>query len=336
MRKQFLYVFLALIAMQTINAQTRGNKLGYIDMEYILQNVPDYTEAKIQLEQKAQKWKSEIDAKKIEINKLKEALKAEKALLTKELIDERETEISFLENENLEYQQKRFGANGDLIIQKSVLVKPIQDQVFTAVQDIAERLKYDFIFDKTSDLTMLFAAKRFDISDQVLRVLNRTEKREQLTKKQQKEAEARESKEDALDDNPALAERQKLLDDKKAARDKVLEDRKLLQEQKKKEFDDKRKQIQADREAKKNGTVSANVKKEDAPTISTENNEAKAIADDVKQKQADARAKTLEERKKVLEDRKKVLEERRKKILEDREALKKAKEEKLKENTNNN
>lgn len=336
MRKQFLYVFLALIAMQTINAQTRGNKLGYIDMEYILQNVPDYTEAKIQLEQKAQKWKSEIDAKKIEINKLKEALKAEKALLTKELIDERETEISFLENENLEYQQKRFGANGDLIIQKSVLVKPIQDQVFTAVQDIAERLKYDFIFDKTSDLTMLFANKRFDISDQVLRVLNRTEKREQLTKKQQKEAEVRESKEDALDDNPALAERQKLLDDKKAARDKVLEDRKLLQEQKKKEFDDKRKQIQADREAKKNGTVSANVKKEDAPTSSTENNEATTIADDAKQKQADARAKTLEDRKKVLEDRKKVLEERRKKILEDREALKKAKEEKLKENTNNN
>ena len=336
MRKQFLYVFLALIAIQTINAQTRGNKLGYIDMEYILQNVPDYTEAKIQLEQKAQKWKSEIDAKKIEINKLKEALKAEKALLTKELIDERETEISFLENENLDYQQKRFGANGDLIIQKSVLVKPIQDQVFTAVQDIAERLKYDFIFDKTSDLTMLFANKRFDISDQVLRVLNRTEKREQLTKKQQKEAEARESKEDALDDNPALAERQKLLDDKKAARDKVLEDRKLLQEQKKKEFDDKRKQIQADREAKKNGTVSANVKKEDAPTSSNENNEATTIADDAKQKQADARAKTLEDRKKVLEDRKKVLEERRKKILEDREALKKAKEEKLKENTNNN
>ena len=336
MRKQFLYIFLVLLVIQTIDAQTRGNKLGYIDMEYILQNVPDYTEAKVQLEQKAQKWKSEIDSKKIEINKLKEALKAEKALLTKELIDERETEISFLENENLEYQQKRFGANGDLIIQKSVLIKPIQDQVFTAVQDIAERLKYDFIFDKTSDLTMLFAAKRFDISDQVLRVLNRTEKREQLTKKQQKEAEARESKEDALDTNPALAERQKLLDDKKVAREKVLEDRKLLQEQKKREFDDKRKQLLEDREARKNGTVSANVKKEDTPTNLTGNNETKATADEAKQKQADSRAKVLKDRKKVFEDRKKVLEEKRKKILEDREAIKKAKEEKLKENTNNN
>ena len=336
MTKQFLCLFLAFIAVQTMEGQARGNKLGYIDMEYILQNVPDYTEAKIQLEQKAQKWKLEIDTKKIEINKLKEALKAEKALLTKELIDERETEISFLENENLEYQQKRFGANGDLILQKSVLVKPIQDQVFTAVQDIAERLKYDFIFDKASDLTMLFAAKRFDISEQVLRILNRTEKREQLTKKQQKEAEARELKEDALDSNPALADRQKLLEEKKAAREKVLEDRKLLQEQKKKEFDDKRKQIQDDREAKKNGTVSANATKEGNTATPTGVDTTKEAADQARQKQADAKAKLLEDRKKVFEDRKKALEERRQKILEDREALKKAKQEKLKENTNNN
>ncbi|MES2576370.1 MAG: OmpH family outer membrane protein [Bacteroidota bacterium] len=339
MRKQFLYLFLVLVVVQTADAQTRGTKLGYIDMEYILQNVPDYTEAKAQLEQKAEKWKLEIDTKKIEINKLKDALKAERALLTKELIDERETEINFLENENLDYQQKRFGANGDLMIQKSVLVKPIQDQVFTAVQDIAERLKYDFIFDKTSDLTMLFAAKRFDISDQILRTLNRTEKREQLTKKQQKEEEAKENKEDALDENPALADRQKLLDDKKAIRDKVIADRKLLQEQKKKEFDDKRKQIAADREAKKNGTVSANVKIDGTATASSNDaakDSTKLAVEDAKEKQAAAKAKTLEDRKKVLEDRKKALDEKRKKILEDREAIRKAKEEKLKENTNKN
>jgi Skp family chaperone for outer membrane proteins len=90
---------------------------------------------------------------------LKESLKTEKVLLTKELIEEREEEITFQEKELLDYQQKRFGPNGDLIIQKAVLVKPIQDQVFTAVQDIAEAKKYDFIFDKSSDLTMLFAAK---------------------------------------------------------------------------------------------------------------------------------------------------------------------------------
>lgn len=77
-------------------------------------------------------------SKRNEINKLKENLKTERVLLTKELIEEREEEISFLENELLEFQQKRFGSTGDLITQKAVLVKPIQDQVFTIVQDIAE------------------------------------------------------------------------------------------------------------------------------------------------------------------------------------------------------
>ena len=340
MRKHFLYLFLSLVIVQTINAQTRGTKIGYIDMEYILQNVPDYTEATIQLEQKAQKWKQEIESKKVELNKIKEALKAEKALLTKELIDERETEITFLENEMLEYQQKRFGAKGDLMLQKSILAMPIQDQVFTAIQDIAVARKYDFIFDKSSDLTMLFADKRFDISEQVLRVLNRSEKREQLTKKQLKEEELKENREDALDENPIVAERQKALDDKKTSREKILADRKLLQEQKKKEFDDKRKQIQADREAKKNGTVSANVKLEDSSKaqISTDSNKINAneTVEKLKQNQADAKTQTVEERKKIIEERKKALEEKRKKILEEREATKKAKEEKLKENKNNN
>ncbi|MFV5691584.1 OmpH family outer membrane protein [Flavobacterium sp. LT1R49] len=321
MRKQFLFIFLALTVVNTVHAQTRGTKVGYIDMEYILQNVPDYTEATIQLEQKAQKWKQEIEVKKNEIDKLKNALRAEQALLTKELINERETEIKFLENENLDYQQKRFGANGDLIQQKSVLAKPIQDQVFTAVQDIAEAKKYDFIFDKSSDLTMLFAAKRFDISDQVVRVLNRTEKREQLSKKQLKEEEAKENKEDALDENPVLADRQKALDEKKAARDKIIADRKLLQEEKKKEFEERRQQLLSEREAKKSGIVTDS-KKTTTTDKAQEIEAAKTAVIEAKQKQAELRAKTLDDRKKLIEDRKKVAEEKRKQILEEREAKK--------------
>jgi Skp family chaperone for outer membrane proteins len=209
MRKHFLITIFALIIINTFHAQTRGTKIGYIDMEYILQNVPNYLEAQNQLEQKAQKWKQEIEVKKNEIDKLKEALKAEKPLLTKGLIEERIAEITFLENETLEFQQKIFGPSGDLMNQKNALTKPIQDQVFTAIQDIAEAKKYDFIFDKTSDLTMLFAAKRYDISDQIIRVLNRAEKREQLSKKQLKEEEAKEAKQNAIDENPVLATRQK-------------------------------------------------------------------------------------------------------------------------------
>ena len=148
MKKYILISILFLSVVFQANAQSKGVKIGYIDMEYILQNVPDYSEAQNQLEQKAQKWKQDIEAKKIEIAKLKDALKTERALLTKELIDEREEEIKFQENELLDFQQKKFGPNGDLITQKAVLVKPIQDQVFTAVQDIAEAKKYDFVFDR--------------------------------------------------------------------------------------------------------------------------------------------------------------------------------------------
>lgn len=323
MRKHFLFIFLALLASNAFQAQTRGTKLGYIDMEYILQNVPNYAEAQKQLEQKAQKWKQEIEAKKIEINKLKEALKTEKSLLTKGLIEERIAEIAFLENETLDYQQKRFGPNGDLMIQKSDLTKPIQDQVFTAVQDIAEAKKYDFIFDKTSDLTMLFAAKRFDISDQIIRVLNRTEKREQLTTKQLKEEEEKELKEDSMDENPALGDRQNALDAKKVARDKVIADRILLQEERKKAAEEKRLKIIADREAKKSGVTPASTKT--APTNignETEKQAVKTAAAEAKQKLIDERAAALETRKQAAEDNKKAQEEKRKQILADREAKK--------------
>ena len=319
MKKYFLILLALTFALQT-NAQGKATKIGYIDMEYILQNVPDYAEAKSQLEQKAQKWKQDIEAKKVEIAKLKDALKTEKALLTRELIEEREEEIAFQESELIDFQQKKFGPNGDLITQKAVLVKPIQDQVFTAVQDIAEAKKYDFIFDKSSDLTMLFAAKRHDISEQVIRKITRAERREQLTAKQLKDQEAKEYKEDLEDENPALAERRKALEEKKAARDKLVEDRKAANEAKKKELQDKKDAAAAEREAKKTGTVSATDKKED--------NKKTKDAEKTTDGTATAKEDKAAERAKTLEDRKAALEEKKKKILADREAAKKAREEK--------
>jgi Skp family chaperone for outer membrane proteins len=337
MRKLYLFIFLALVVANTSQAQTRTTRIGYIDMEYILENVSDYKEAKAQLELKAQKWKQEIEVKKIEINKLRESLTTEKALLTKELIDERETEIKFQETEMLDYQQKQFGADGNLMRHKAALAKPIQDQVFTAVQDIAEAKNYDFIFDKSSDLTMLFSNKRFDISDQVIRVLNRTEKREQLTKKQLKDQEAKESLENAIDENPAMKDRQKVLDDRKAAREKLIQDRKAEQEAKKKEYDDRRKALLEEREAKKNGTVSEPAKAEATKTDNTAKPAATTEQKATTTEPVTPTENKAEERQKLYEQRKKELEERKKKILEEREAAKKAKEaETQKTNTTNN
>lgn len=325
MKKYFVITILALAAVFQMNAQTRGVKIGYIDMDYILENVPDYTEAKSQLEQKAQKWKQDIETKKIDIAKLKDALKTEKALLTKELITEREEEIKFQEDELLDFQQKKFGPDGDLMTQKAVLVKPIQDQVFTAVQDIAEAKKFDFVFDKSSDLTMLFAAKRYDISEQVVRVITRAEKREQMTKKQVEKQQAQDDLED-MSDNPSLDARKKALEDKKKAREALVAERKAAAEAAKLEKERKRQELLDAKNGKKTGTVPAN----DTTTGATPTEEAasKAAANDsAKTAAADAKAEKAAERARLIEERKRALEEKKQKALEAREAAKKAKEE---------
>ncbi|TAF12083.1 MAG: OmpH family outer membrane protein [Flavobacteriia bacterium] len=340
--KKLLFI-LALITFSSQAQTARGVKIGYIDMEYILEKVPDYAEANNQLEQKAQKWKQEIEVKKTEITKLKDALKTERVLLTKELIEEREDEISYLEKELLDYQEKRFGPKGDLIIQKSVLIKPIQDQIFTIVQDVAEQRKYDFIFDKSSDLTMLFAAQKYDISDFVVKKLSSSQKREEMSKKQLKALEAKEALEEGVEENPAFTERQRILDEKKAAREKLIEERKLANEQKKADAIAKRKKLLEERDAKKNGTViekdpkeepqdNQNSKEEKEKEITEENETPKEgeIKEEAKKKPtpAEIKQKAIDDRNKKLAERKKAIEDKKKKIAEDKEAAKKAKEQK--------
>ncbi|HOZ74111.1 MAG TPA: OmpH family outer membrane protein [Flavobacterium sp.] len=343
MRKHFLLLVFMLAVSLTATAQSRGTKIGYIDMEYILQNVPDYIEAKNQLEQKAQKWKQEVEIKQIDIAKLKESLKTERVLLTRELIEEREEEIAFQENALLEYQQKRFGPTGDLMTQKAVLAQPVQDQVFTAVQDIAEAKKYDFVFNKTSDLTMLFSAKRYDISDQVIRVLNRASRRNQLKGKELKEQEKKEALEDMVDDNPALQERQAKIDAKKAAREKLVADRKAAQEEKKRLAEEKRNAAKQGKTA--TSTTPPNKEEGKASTTSTTEKANSEVQDDQNDTDStaateDPKKKSAEARAQILADRKKAQEEKKAKALADRqakiEAAKKAREDKAKEKENKN
>lgn len=318
MRKLFLLLIPVLCFTLNGHAQGRNIKIGYIDMEYILQNVPDYAQAKNELDQKALRWQQEIEAKRGEIDRLKQALATERVLLTKELIEEREEEIAFQEKELVDYQQKRFGPTGDLITQKSVLVKPIQDQVFNAAQDIAETRKYDFIFDKSSDMTMLFAAKRFDISDLVIRALTRASRREQMSKKQLKEEMAKEAKEDMIDENPGLAERQRALEERRKARETLAAERAQAAADRRKAAEEKRAAARAEREGKSGTDVAEPDAGSETPA---EPDAAKTAADE-------RRAAAAAERERKLQERQQAAEERRQKALEAREAARKAREEK--------
>lgn len=335
MKKHLILVILVAFTCSLQAQVVRGLRIGYIDMEYILQNVPDYTEAKNQLEQKAQKWKQEISAKNTEIIKLQESLKTERVLLTKELIEEREEEIAFQQNELMTYQEKRFGPNGDLMVQKAVLVKPIQDQVFTAVQDIAAQKRYDFVFDKSSDLTMIFAAKQFDISDIIVRKLSRSSKRDQLSKSEQKAEAIKEYQEDVQDANSDYAIRKEMLDKKKAARDSIIDARKAARDKilddRKAAADTKRADAAAKRQAiidKKNEVAPATDPAEKPSEEKSENAE-KPASEVTPKKETDQQAQrreAVDAKKKEMDDRRKALADKKAKTIKDREDAKNKKE----------
>ncbi len=267
MKTKVLLFIIASIWTLSSTAQ-RGVRIAYVDMEYILENVEEYRTASEQLEAKAQKWKIEIEQKLSAIQQMRDDLAAEKVLLTDELISEREEEIQILEKEMLEYQQDRFGPQGDLVLQKQRLIQPIQDQVFNEVQKIGGNKKYDFIFDKSADVVMLYSEKRHDISEQVLRGIARTRKisKPNKTKAQNrlKEFEAEEPLEEISD---ALKERKDKAKQASAARAKSADEKRAeqlkLREERKKAYEARRKKLLEEREAKRKAKLDDRKKSKD-------------------------------------------------------------------------
>lgn len=317
-----IHVFILLIATSFLSLQAEaqrasGVRIGYIDMDYILENVPEYQEASTQLDDKVERWKNEIEKQLEAIDAMKKQLDIERALLTKELIEERDEEITFERDQILEYQQKRFGPGGDLAIQRRQLVEPVQDQVFNAVQEISTAKKFDLVFDKSSDLMMLYTADRLDISDQVLRSITRAAKRNQINnKKEEKDFDIDEAK--TVEQDKATQERQKVIEAKKSEREAALEarnqERAAQKEERQKAFEERRNKqlaerkrkkdsLDAVREAKGNNTKTTSPQLEGAPKDATSAREA-AIAERKRKKDSIIAARK-KKRDSILEARKK-------------------------------
>ena len=171
------YLLLTLFFSLSVSSfAQRGTRVGYIDMNVILESVEEYGKASQLLDKNIEKWKKEIELKKIQLKQFEGQLNTERILLTPELIKDREMEIKDFASEIVNLQEKRFGPQGDMIIQRSRLIQPVQDQVLTLVKQIAEEKKYDFIFDRSSSVTMLYSAKIYDISDLVIKRINRQQR----------------------------------------------------------------------------------------------------------------------------------------------------------------
>jgi outer membrane protein len=169
---------LSIIAIICISTISFAQKIGYVDTEYILSNIPEYKAAQAEMDKISVDWQKEIEAKYNEIDKLYKIYQAESVLLTDDMKKKRENEIINKEKEVKELQKQRFGVDGELFNKRMELVKPIQDKVYSAVKQVAERGGLAFIFDKAGQVSLLYSNSKYDKSEDVLSFMgyNKTKK----------------------------------------------------------------------------------------------------------------------------------------------------------------
>lgn len=179
-------VIILLICIYFNSFAQKGQRIAYVDMNYILENIPEYVEAQSRLDSKVINWQQKLDALSSEIETLKTDLSNEKPLLTKELISEREEDIEIKVKEFKRLQIAFFGPNGDLFQLRKQLAEPVQNQVYNSIQEIAKNKRYDVVFDKSSDLIMLYTNSKFDISELVLNSIVKNRKRKIIADRKNK------------------------------------------------------------------------------------------------------------------------------------------------------
>jgi outer membrane protein len=153
-----------------------GQKYAYIDSDYILENVPEYKDAKDKLDKLAERWTKEIEERYAVLKLKKDNFSREEVLLPAEEKQKRRDEITKMETEAMEMQKLRFGVKGDYFQKRQELIKPIQDKVFDAMQEVATKKTYTFVFDKSNQSNLVYADPKMDISDAVLKEMGITVK----------------------------------------------------------------------------------------------------------------------------------------------------------------
>ena len=162
-----LFVFLSLFASVS-NAQL---KIGYIDSDAIMDNLPDVQDARQKLDALIQEWQNELKKMETELKAKKEDYEKRKLTMTEQTSAEALAEITKLEKEIDDYRDKKFGANGELFQKQNELMKPIQNKIFTVIQQVALEEELDFVFDRSGDILFLYAKEEYDLTTQVLEKL---------------------------------------------------------------------------------------------------------------------------------------------------------------------
>ena len=164
-------LLLLLLVSCLLPQQAWSQKYACVNTDYILKNIPDYVTAMNKLAKFTEEWQTELAGKQQEVDELREQYQQEAYLLPDNLKQRRQDEIRTKDSELRALQRQRFGAGGDLDKKRAELLKPVQDRVYATIERVAHEKNYAFVFDKAGSATVLFASKKYDISDEVLEML---------------------------------------------------------------------------------------------------------------------------------------------------------------------
>lgn len=165
MTKKIILLFVSVLLLSTGGY---AQKFAYVDTDYILNNIPEFNQAQDKLDEISKEWQAEIEGIYAEVDKMYRDYQSQEVLLTDEMKKKREDAIIAKEKSAKDLQKKRFGPDGDLYAKRQELIKPLQDKVYDAIQQLAANSKYAVIFDSSSDLIMLYANPNLDKSDKIL------------------------------------------------------------------------------------------------------------------------------------------------------------------------
>lgn len=296
-------LFVSFLFVTCFGYAQKNVRIGFLDIDKVLETHKGYKASSEELEGKITAWRKEIETTQKELDQQRESLALERPLLTEEIFEERADDIAFEQEKLDQYIEKRFGTEGDWIKQKVMLAQPAQDEILTAIKEVADDRNLDYVFDSTADILVLHSEKKYDISELVIRYIEIEDK-----KKAQEFLSDTKKEERRQRSNPALEEKRKVLEQRKAERLKLLEERKAARERKKiaKKSEDTDSEVDAD--TRSDEEQRADRKAE----LEQKRKERAAELARRKKEQAEALEKRKKERLEELERRKKEIEEKRK------------------------
>lgn len=152
-----------------LGLQMSAQKFAYIDSDYVLSHMQEYSDAQQELNRLSVQWQTEIEEKYESIARLEASYRAEKVLLTDEMKRRREEDIMRKKQEAAELQKSKFGIEGELFQRREQLIQPVQDKMFEAIKEVASTSGYMVIFDIKKNSNMLYSNPKYNVSDKVIK-----------------------------------------------------------------------------------------------------------------------------------------------------------------------